>query len=137
MAGKYEKSLGQIAVRLERNLSKAARAYTLQLVNNLVLRTPVDTGRARGSWVVSINQASFELPNLKTKSGSRTINNAAGKLKNYKLGQVVYVQSNLEYMVPLNNGTSQQAPAGFVQLAVKQTDVQFAFSQFNFDLPTR
>lgn len=129
MTGKYEKQLGGIAIRLDTKVTEYTRKYAITLLNNLVLKTPVDSGRARGSWIVSVNAPDEYQAKLIDKSGSRVIANGAARVeKRYKgLEDVIYIQSNLPYIQRLDKGWSKQAPYGFTKTAMRQTDVQFAY----------
>ena len=132
MAGKYEKGFNGIAIRINESCEKYIMKYSITLLNNLVLKTPVDTGRARGSWTVTVNAADENVAKLVDMSGSRAIGNGTKRImNNYKsINDAIYIQSNLPYIERLDKGWSQQAPYGIVDSATKQTDAQFAFGGF-------
>jgi hypothetical protein len=52
------------------------------------------------------------------ESASIAIGDARGILTNKKPGQSIYVQNNASYIKRLNEGSSTQAPAGFVEAAI-------------------
>lgn len=130
--GKYQKQFKGIAIAIEEETKEYITKYAITLVNNLVLATPVRTGRARGGWIVSVNRPDDYVAQLISKSGAAVITNAIKRINNnYKsLDDVIYVQNNLPYIVPLDRGSSDQAPYGIKDRAVKQTDVQFAYGNF-------
>jgi hypothetical protein len=124
-------SLKQFAVRMKGRGAKVpdradqiVREVALAADRTVVRATPVDTGRARANW-----QATLGAPAVGTLDGgagkrasvaSATGRNA-GVIAGYKGGRAdsaVFLTNNLPYIVPLNNGSSQQAPAGFVERAV-------------------
>ena len=80
----------------------------------LVEQTPVDTGRARSNWFASIGSPSGQTTE---QTSPQTFDNKS-IYDRYKLNQTIFITNNLPYIVPLNNGTSQQAPAGFVDATV-------------------
>lgn len=89
----------------------------INILNDLVQQTPVDTGAARANWVVSIgspNSASSltqtDYSSSRTE-GERTIM-AAPVFKN------IYIQNNLPYIRRLNDGWSLQAPSKYVDRIV-------------------
>lgn len=96
---------------------KIVRATSLAAMRNLVMETPVDTGRARNNWNADLNtvDASTTEEANRSATGTEKITQA---LSGYKDGDTVYISNNLPYIVPLNNGHSTQAPAGFVEAAV-------------------
>lgn len=130
--GKYQKQFKGIAIAIEDEALECITKYAFTLLNNLVLRTPVDTGRARGGWVVSVNKPDPYVAKLVDKVGHRVVLNGQKRIINKynSLDDVVYIQNNLPYIQRLDKGWSQQAPAGIVDGAVKQTDVQFAYGNF-------
>lgn len=95
-----------------RKIKNAVFATALQVDRELVNETPVDTGRARANWLPSINS-----PRTETVGES----NAESPLNlNYKLGDTIYIANNLPYIRRLNDGHSQQAPAGFVDKIIQR-----------------
>lgn len=81
-------------------------------------RTPVDTGRARASWDVSVNSMSSYVP----PEGATT----AKEFPNLSLTErdELFIMSNLVYIEPLENGSSSQAPLGMVRVSVAETEAQ-------------
>lgn len=90
----------------------------------VVLATPHDTGRARGNWQISIGAPITEEIERLDPTGQATINanqtvikSIQGKSRQGK--RSIFLTNNLSYIQPLNEGTSSQAPAGFVEQAVR------------------
>lgn len=84
----------------------------------VVVATPVDTGRARGNWVVGIGSPVRSTTEDTDPSGQETINRNNQAISGALGGREIYISNNLPYISALNNGTSAQAPAGFVEQAV-------------------
>jgi hypothetical protein len=89
--------------------------------------TPVDTGWARANWFVGIGRPSTRDGNfLDPDSGDVAEANSAaetglGSVLAYTLAAgSVYITNNVPYILRLNDGYSQQAPAGFVQRAIQE-----------------
>lgn len=91
------------------------RRSWLQLVREVVLSTPVDTGRARGSWA-----AGFGSPTLAggaaDPSGGFTVDRLSERFLLFGAG-LWWLSSNLPYIRRLEYGWSKQAPAGMVRIA--------------------
>ena len=71
---------------------KMLKKIGMEALKRIVLRTPVDTGRARGNWQVSINFDSSTETDAKDKSGRRTRgkgNKIIGELTGMKLEEIV------------------------------------------------
>jgi len=101
--------------------SLVARKVCLDLLVSIVMGTPVDTGRARGSWTAGIytmpEGAGYDLD----KQGTATIARNQGILAGFELSRgSAFVLSNLVYMPPLEYGHSQQAPNGMVRVSISR-----------------
>lgn len=114
---KFNKEFNDFAKRLLPNeVLLVQKKLALEALRLLVLTTPVDTGRARGGWIVSINEPSDEVKDRTDKSGSGTISEGTSAiLQMQKLFSTVFITNNVHYIVYLNQGTSKQAPGNFVE----------------------
>jgi len=123
--------LAQIGDYIEKRMEQLLRSVVLDVDTRCKLESPVDTGRFRMSWQVGENATGFynagpQQPAtgaFKDQSKPPKSPEATGLRKmNYDketLGNVYSVHNNLPYAEPLANGTSGQAPAGWVQLITK------------------
>lgn len=94
------------------------RKICLDLVTGIVLKTPVDTGRARANWFTSIGSPSANVTNSTDPSGSSSISSALGAISN-ATGNVLWITNNLPYIYRLEfEGWSKQAPAGMVRVTI-------------------
>lgn len=102
----------------------AVKRTSFILFSKIVALTPVDTGRARGNWVVSLNSIDRTTSDITSTLSSAIQNN---ELNRFKLNDTVYITNSLPYIMALENGSSKQAPGGMVKLTVlefKQTLLQ-------------
>jgi hypothetical protein len=114
---KWSIPLGALAVKSKSTIERVGRQATFQLFNAVQLRSPVDTGRFRGNWQVSVGLPAVGTVGADDPSG--TIANAeAMKALSIPLGSVAYFTNNLPYARRLEYGWSKQAPAGMVRLSV-------------------
>ncbi|RTL04578.1 hypothetical protein EKK58_10260 [Candidatus Dependentiae bacterium] len=99
----------------------AQRKVVLAVDAAVVLATPVLTGRARSNWIPSLDKpVTKELKKESyDKTGGEAIAAAQSVAAGIKFGSDVYISNNLPYINRLNQGHSQQAPAGFVEKAVQ------------------
>lgn len=100
------------------NLDLVVRKVALDLFKRVIMKTPVDTGRAKGSWLVSINSIPTGVPGTLDKDGSATIMRVSADVLTMKAGQIITLVSNLDYINRLEYGYSKQAPAGMVRITV-------------------
>jgi hypothetical protein len=82
------RKLPEIVKQSVAELQDVRNKVALDIFNDLVLTTPVDTGKARNGWQID------------------------------DAGGVVEITNNVEYIAKLNDGHSAQAPAGFIEAAV-------------------
>jgi hypothetical protein len=99
-----------------------ARKSTLDVFRAVVLKTPVDTGRAKGNWQVSHGAPDTSLTERKdtTPLGKIGAEMAAvvQKADVLPVGGVNYLSNSLPYIVRLEHGWSKaQAPAGMVRIS--------------------
>jgi len=95
-------------------LSQTVRKVALTVDRELVLKTPVDTGRARSNWIPSLEAPSVRL----VEPGQKP--DIDGELAQYTVDKTIFITNNLPYIRRLNEGHSDQAPAGFVDDAVQK-----------------
>jgi hypothetical protein len=117
------------ANNVPREVNKVKRLTALAVDQALVLGTPVDTGTARSNWIVTLFTATDQtqgafVPLSKgdmSETGNAQAAMAQGKsaISQAKPGQDIHLTNNLSYIMPLNEGHSAQAPAGFVEEAVE------------------
>ncbi len=103
------------------------KKIAFQLLTGVVLKTPVDTGRARGNWQVGIDEIPSGELDTKDLSGAGAEVTGSEALAGLIPGayQIVYVANNLVYIVPLENGHSGQAPQGMLALTIAEIETQF------------
>lgn len=117
-----------LAKRVEDNTNLLVRRTALVAQRELVLETPVDTGRARSNWFVEIGEPYYDelepyAPGENLGTGEAANARAAlaqgqAAVKHRRPGQDIYISNNVRYLQYLNNGSSAQAPEGFIQDAV-------------------
>jgi len=94
------------------------RKICLDLLTGIVLKTPVDTGRARANWFTSIGSPSINVTESTDPSGSSTIANSLTAISK-ATGDILWITNNLPYIYRLEfEGWSRQAPAGMVRVTV-------------------
>lgn len=131
--GDFVRRINVHADNVPREVSKVMKTAALLADQTVVMATPVDTGRARSNWVVSlgepvdvIRRPYAPLPEGQdpskigeTGNAQGAINQAKATIAGHKGGQTICITNNLPYIEPLNEGHSSQAPAMFVEEAVQ------------------
>ncbi|MDD2114169.1 HK97 gp10 family phage protein [Pseudomonas asiatica] len=111
---------------VEEALTQRVRVIALAMLNEIVLRSPVDTGRFRGNNIVSVGSPVYTSSVNVDPTGSETIQQGVRVMTGLEPYTQVFIQNNLIYAVPLEDGHSQQAPAGIY--AVSFNSVSQAYS---------
>jgi len=119
-----------VVQRLTGFTEKGIRRLSLEVHAELVSApseggTPVDTGWARANWVPAIGAANGALAGTREAAERGNINLSLAQrglaliATRYKLQQgPVFISNGVPYIGQLNDGSSRQAPAGFVQSAI-------------------
>lgn len=110
------------------------RAIALEVFRRIILKTPVDTGRARANWICTIAapaeattddwlQGTAEAGLEFDTSGRAVIQAAADEVMAWNPSEVaIFLTNNLPYIQRLEDGSSKQAPAGMVDITIAEFD---------------
>lgn len=103
---------------------KFQKRVAIEGLRRIVFKTPVDTGRARGSWQ-GAGITNESVTGRFDPSGSDAISRGSAAFTRIrKPFGVMFIFSNLSYIVPLEEGHSQaQAPQGMVAVTVRELAV--------------
>ena len=106
------------------NTKVVFRKIAFDVFRRIILRTPVDTGRARGNWFATIGVQSSE----KTDSTTRDATSSAARVVDTWQAQdniAAIMTNNLPYIETLERGRignkgSIQAPQGMVKITLAE-----------------
>jgi len=116
-----------------KEVNAVKREIAKKVLATVVLSTPVGMpstwlspppkgyapGHARFSWRTSLgNPVTFEVPG-RDPGGTRTIAAGFVKIKTARFSQNIWFSNNAPYIGRLDQGWSRQAPAGFVEKAIR------------------
>jgi hypothetical protein len=139
---KFTLDISKFAEKAGAEADKFVRKVCLDLTTSIVLKTPVDTGRARANWQTSINTPAAGVINFSADAGSgitapkqstasmKAIADATALLKQAP-GNVFWITNNLPYIGVLEFGSyspgpktiggfSRQAPNGMVRISINE-----------------
>lgn len=112
----------KITIKEQANLRKIRLAKLIAF--NLINNTPVDTSKALSNWIANLSSPYKKTipPHLLGSNGS-SWNVSSGmaylmaesKIQTAKIGQVIYISNNVDYILLLNMGYSNQAPKNFIE----------------------
>jgi len=130
----FSLDMKKFAERVGQDADTYVRTICLDLLKDIVLNTPVDTGRARANWLCSIGtpQSGTISFNADSGSGITAPKESAGSTDAIFKGQaaigqatgnIFWITNNLPYISRLEfEQWSDQAPNGMVRLAINRAE---------------
>ena len=132
MTGTFSINISNFVKKTNVEADKVVRKVCFDLMSGVILKTPVDTGRARANWQASIDTpasgtVSFgadagsgkKAPSASSASAS-SIADGVGAV-NKATGRVFWLVNNLPYIHRLEYGAwSKQAPHGMVRTTIAE-----------------
>lgn len=138
--GEFAIGVAKFAQRTKQDLRTVVKGIVVEAFSSVVLMTPVDKGRARANWQVSVNVPASGTTEAVDPTGGEVL--AKIKALDVQLGNTYFLTNNLPYAgtleyggypVPVKKGTyvkgvgyvikseggfSKQAPAGMVRVTM-------------------
>jgi hypothetical protein len=128
-------ALARFELKVGRRVGATKRALALDLFARLSKATPVRTGVARAGWHLTKNEIDPSYPAPRRgqvgrrdaqgrflAGGGRLPPPRIGALGAVNVGDILWITNNVPYILDLNDGTSDQAPKNFVQMAIAETE---------------
>jgi hypothetical protein len=121
---KFNLELEKAVDKIHGDFNKFYKSVCLEVLKRIVMRTPVDTGRARGNWQLEINRtasASLIVEGSKEAMTDFALNSGLSKLAGVIPFSVVHITNNLEYIYYLEyDRRSSQHPEGMVEITITE-----------------
>lgn len=126
---KFEVSLDEFAAQIGVNVATVVKKLSFDIFADVVVGTPVDTGRAMNNWVISVGSPSRHVTDEggpKASVAADKASTALGELATVRPFDTVWISNNLPYIGFLEEGSSKQAPSGWVERAIQNNLRQLA-----------
>ncbi|MBL4656255.1 MAG: hypothetical protein JKY33_10585 [Bacteroidia bacterium] len=101
--------------QLRTMVAKEQREFVIDIYTGLTTATPVDTGRARASWRITKGEIDSSV-----EPAAKSVKMKKPKVGLARLGESYFITNNLPYIVPLNEGHSEQAGEFFVEKEIQR-----------------
>jgi hypothetical protein len=99
--------------RIRDRADKLVRGVGMEYLGRLVMRTPVDTSRARANWNAALGEPDLAHDlDAVDPSGSQTIQRGTSVVLEFQAGEKLLITNSLPYVPVLERGSSKQAPQG-------------------------
>lgn len=118
-------NMRRLAGRVGEIGNERKRFFARTFINDVVRRTPVDTSQALSNWRVAVGATAVlphigpiypgELGSSANASASEAIARAEAQINLARPGQALLLFNSVPYIRRLNEGSSAQAPAGFIE----------------------
>mgnify|MGYP000508773078 CR=1 FL=1 len=126
MAGKFHINLTRIVEKTKARIDTVVQKITLDIFGNIIIMSPVKTGRFRANWTASMNGYGSGVYETVDPGGFETSTKMAAVVMNAGSGKIVYLVNNLPYAYRLEyEGHSKQAPHGMVRVTVAEFQQRF------------
>lgn len=119
----FERDLSILA-DIEDEITNTGRKLGINIDRRVVQETPRDTGSAKASWLVSVNQPDNTIVD---KDGEdvgtaelQAIQAGAAKAKLFTSGDTMFIQNNQPYINRLNEGWSKNAASGYIDAIINE-----------------
>lgn len=127
----FEGDLDAFAKQVGIDYTKVVKRVALDLFTRIVMKTPVDTGRARASWNITIGEVDTTVapegqqPEMNTWAAEAKAATALATLTERAVFTApIFITNNLPYIGELENGHSKQAPHGMVTLSIDEVTLK-------------
>ncbi len=130
------------ADQIDDGLTRVARGVGTFVLTTAAEETPVNTGRARSNWVVSLRAPSRETRGPFAPGMRLGIRETANLQAVVQAGQTVinsfqarensslWITNNVSYIVELNRGSSPQQPLGITPVVISRFRSEFGRGRF-------
>lgn len=119
----FSKQIDAFVNKALNNANNTTRTIIGDIADELIFRTPVDTGRARANWDLGVGHLPTQyFENTFDPEGDATSNKLKSLIPLTVLGLSVYIANNTPYILTLEDGRkgpgvgSKQAPNGILKI---------------------
>ena len=119
--GKFSMDVSRFISKTKLKAEDVVRGKLYGIAGNVVKNTPVKTGKARGNWIMTMDQGPVKKQTaVLDKSGEQSLDRIAAALEKFQIGKTktIWLTNCLPYIIMLEYGWSKQSPAGIVRLAL-------------------
>lgn len=112
---------------VKKRVNKFKISFAKTILFYLIHRTPVDTSTALSNWIVGLSKAKNRVIEAhqfgvdgSTRSASAGVAMSLGGaiIQRAKVGEIVYITNNVDYIELLNMGYSKQAERHYIERCV-------------------
>ena len=116
----FEDVINRWVEEVEDDVKSILQTITFKIGSEVVRLSPVDTGRFKGNWQLTIGSPATSSLLRYDESGGITLSDMSRVVRTLSPGQVAYIQNTVAYGYDLEHGSSKQAPYGIVNVTTSE-----------------
>ena len=120
MAGNFVLDLTKFIAKANAAPGLVVKKACFDMFSRIVQLTPVDTGRAKAGWQVGVNTMPPGSDPGPVAKGGKAPAPKPINIPNIQSGDTLWLVNNVQYITVLEDGHSQQAPAGMVKTTITE-----------------
>lgn len=134
--GKFAKEVRRFARDAMDRSEDVFRVLAMEISREVILKTPVDSGRLRGNWQSTVNTSTPPATENVDPSGVSAISGSVATAARAKLGDTFILGNNLPYAERIEGGYSKvKSPAGMVAVTVMDFEARAKRLGYSMRLP--
>lgn len=120
----------RIAEALRVKVASVRRTVAFEVYRLAALNTPVDTGRGRWGWYISVGSPSDFQPDPGEYGFPDVMDHGGSDIpETISVDDTIYITNNVGYLVFVNNGTRHIRPRRFVERTMAQARAAVAVAE--------
>jgi len=123
--GEFSIDIAQFHAETIEDIDIIRRKTTLDVFSKVVFKTPVDTGRARGNWSVSISKPSRKVLKGVDRTGQKVQARIATSVGRSSVTDSVFLANNLPYIGVLEYGGYPMDPEKGSRISIGKAKGQY------------
>ena len=116
----FSLDLARFCAKADANMKVAVKKIAFEAFSRVISRSPVDTGRFRANWGVTVGSPWTGTVDVYDQDGRGTAKLAQDQVVKWNAQGSIFLSNNLVYALPLEYGHSGQAPSGMVRVTVAE-----------------
>lgn len=115
----FNAALTKATKKIDGDIQKFIKQVCIETFRRFIMRTPVDTGRARGNWQIEINRPASGT--IEEGLWDQVFEKGTAKLAMIPPFSIVHITNNIEYVYHLEYvRRSRQHPEGMVEITLQE-----------------
>jgi hypothetical protein len=110
--------LAALADQMKITVAEAQKLIAMTLYKEIVAGNPVATGFSASNWNLSVGEPDYSVSGERDPKATYDVKEPSPP-DNPDM-QPIYISNGVEYVIFLEEGHSQQAPSGFIEVAVEK-----------------